>query len=176
MNARNFVIGTLSALVLAASLAGCGSSPAATDPSELDSGASDPGYGAAPAAPGGAYGAPATGPAAMAGTSAYGAPTAAAATAPANLQDLTADITTKKGGLFHKFSCTVEVTNPNSVARTGTITVTFTHNGKPESGSPPQTQQVSVPANGTMTYDFKDNKYHLLKEDATVSITTDPAH
>lgn len=150
MLGKNFI------LVLAlAALAGC-SSPAAPD-------SADPG----------------TDPSSS-GPNVVGIPPGAGALSANNgtiptLTDLTAAITAHTGGMFSDYGCTVEVTNGSSVQRTGHVTVTFVHAGKPESGSPPQTQDVTVPPNGKLELTFKDNAYHFLSEDATVQVTTDPA-
>jgi hypothetical protein len=156
-------------LILAAALTGCSGSPAAADPNATDPNASDPNAGlTSPVAPGGTVGIPTAGAA-----TGYGTTPATGATG-VQLADMTAVVASKTGGILHTFSCVVQVTNPNSVARTGKVTVTFVHAGTPETGSPPQTQSVSVAANGTQSLTFKDNKYHLLSEDATVDITSDP--
>jgi hypothetical protein len=162
---RKMVLNLLATAAMAAAMSGCGSSPAAVDPNAVDPNATDPNAGG--------YSAPvATTPVAGTGTGAgqYGSTTAAAP-----LADMTAVVTKKSHGIFSHFTCTVEVSNPSSVQRTGKLTVTFTHKGTAEKGSNVATQSVTIPPNGSQTFDFKDNKYHLLSEDATVDIQSDPA-
>lgn len=95
---------------------------------------------------------------------------------PTGLPDLLAAVSSKSHDpfLLKKFTCNVTVTNPASVPRTGKVTVTFLHSGEVENGSPSQTQNVAVKASGTATLTFTDNKWHLLSEDASVQVVTDP--
>ena len=67
-----------------------------------------------------------------------------------------------------------ETRSTSSVPRSGTVTVTFVHEGTPESGSSPQTQDVDVPAGGTATLTFTDAKWHLLSETAQLAVSTAP--
>jgi hypothetical protein len=102
--------------------------------------------------------------------------TAATPTPIQNLADLTVAVTAKthKSVLLKKFSCTVTVSNSSNVSRTGKVTVSFMHGAKPESGSPDQTQSVTVDANNSTTLTFTDTKWHLFSETANVTVVTDP--
>ena len=157
MTTRNSVVALLASVFVAACIGGC-SSPATPDPSSSDPNAANPAAGTTPATLPGTADASLSAPAAPAPT----------------IADMTAAVTAKSGGIFSDFGCTVVVTNPSSVARTGKVTVTFVHGSTPETGSPPQTQSVSVAANGTQSLTFKDTAYHILSEDATVTVTSDP--
>ena len=89
--------------------------------------------------------------------------------------DLTARITasTHLALWLGHFTCTVQVKNVGGVARTGKVTLTFLHGGSPESGSPAQSQAVTVPAAGAAQLTFTDATWHLLSEDASVAVVTD---
>lgn len=172
---RKMVLNLVATAAVAVMLAGCGSNPASSDPS-LDGTDPNAGYGADPS---GGYG---TGTAT--GTSPYGAPTGATGvgtgtspygttTASTAMSDLTATVTTKKNGVFlgmGSYKCTIEVSNPNSVARTGTLTVQFMHGSK---NGKTITQQVSLGPNETQDLDFKDSSWFTNGVNAT--ITSDPA-
>ena len=165
MMKRSKIHTMLAALVVATALAGCGSNPSGVDPSTDDGSYVDPGTSTSP-----------IGSDPTTGTNPYtGIPTTTVPTTPSvPLQDMTATVTTKKNGFFlgiGSLTCTVEVSNPNSVARTGTLTVTWTNGGK--SGvTAPTTQQVSLGPNETQDLNFTDKSWR--DDDMTATVTSDP--
>ena len=187
---------SLLALVLILSMAGCGN-PAGADIEEEEEADMEP---AAPIAmpPTGAkaMAVPATGmaaasvPAATTGLSSPTtvSPTAATAlltgTAPTGagtmaagaptLADITATLGTKKNGVLFgmgKFKCTVDVENPSSVPRYGTLTVTFQNGGKPAK-SAPEIRHLTLVAGETRTYEFEDTRW--TTDDVAIEVTTKP--
>ena len=172
---REAVLKVLAAAVVAASLTGCGGgSPAGVEEEWEDTGAgyTDPatgGYGTGTTGTGtGQYG---TGTGTGTGygtgtTGGYGGGMAMGG-------DLTASVVKKKNGFLFgmgKFTCTVEVSNPSSVQKTGTLTVTF-KNGSKTSKTAPISQSVSLGPNETKTFDFTDKKWTTDAVD--VEVTTD---
>ena len=157
----------LAAGVLLFALSGCGSTPTGVDPS-MD----DTGYGTDPTqtAPIG------TDPSTSVGTNPYAGTTGTTpTTSSVPLQDLTATVTSKKNGTLFgigTLKATIEVSNPNSVARTGTLTVTWLNGGKP-GVTAAVTQQVSLGPNETQSLDFSDKSWR--DDDVSVSITSDAA-
>ena len=88
------------------------------------------------------------------------APAPAAAPAP-TLENITATLGTKKNGVLFgmgKFKCTVDVSNPSSVGRSGTLTVTFLNNGKP-SKTAPEVRPLALQPNETRHYEFEDKRW-----------------
>jgi hypothetical protein len=155
--------------LLAASLTGCGgSSPAGVDEEweeEPTPYTSTPttGFGNTPGT--GGFGTNPT-------TGQYGAGTGIGA-GPAVGGDLIASVIKKKNGFLFgmgKFTCTVEVTNPSSIQRTGTLTVTF-KNGSKASKTAPITQSVSLGPNETKSFEFSDKAWSTDAVEAEV--TTD---
>jgi hypothetical protein len=114
----------------------------------------------------------ATGISPMAATADAGASTPAA---PAEtLADITASVTHKKNGVLFgmgTFKCTVEVNNPSSVGRSGTLTVTFLNNGKP-SKTPAEVRPLALKAGETRSYDFEDKRW--TTDDVQVEVKTNP--
>lgn len=159
--------------ILAASLTGCGGgSPAGVDEdwAEEDTGyATTPttgtGFGSTPNT--GGYGTTPT-------TGQYGAGTGyGTGGGMAVGGDLTASVIKKKNGTLFgmgKFTCTIEVSNPSSVQKSGTLTVTF-KNGKKTSKTAPITQSVSLSPNETKTFDFVDKKW--TTDAVECEVTTD---
>ena len=174
---RESMLKLLAVAVVAASLTGCGGgSPAGV---EEDWSEDTGGYGADPYGTG--TGAPATGgygtttPAYGGTTGGYGGTTGGYGGGMAMGGDLTASVVKKKNGTLFgmgKFTCTVEVSNPSSVQRTGTLTVTFM-NGSKSSKTAPITESVSLGPNETRTFDFVDKKWST--DSVNVEIVSDPA-
>lgn len=174
---RESILKVLAAAVVAASLTGCGGgSPAGVEEEWEDTGYTDP-------AAGGGYGTGTTGTGQYGGTTGtggyggttggYGGATGGYGGGMATGGDLTASVIKKKNGFLFgmgKFSCTVEVSNPSSVQKTGTLTVTF-KNGSKTSKTAPVTQSVSLGPNETKTFDFTDKKWSTDAVD--VEVTTD---
>jgi hypothetical protein len=107
------------------------------------------------------------------GTSASVLPSISPSPSPSGSQGLKAEVTHIRNGLiFGLGTCkaTVQITNPDTVDETGTLTVTFTQEGKPTSHV--QSQAVSLKAGATQTIVFSDKKWSI--DGATAAITTDP--
>lgn len=178
---REAMLKVLTAAVIAASLTGCGGgSPAGVEEDWDDTGSygTDPagGYGAGTGAAGtGQYGGTTGGATGGYGgaTGGYGGATGGYGGGMATGGDLTASVLKKKNGVFlgmGKFKCTVEVSNPSSVQKTGTLTVTF-KNGSKASKTAPITESVSLGPNETKTFDYEDKKWST--DNVDVEITTD---
>lgn len=93
------------------------------------------------------------------------------ATAP-TLADITATVSTKKNGTIlgmGTFKCTIEVSNPSSVARYGTVTATFM-NGSKQSKTAPVVIPVTLKANETRSYDLSDGAWST--DDVQLEVTT----
>lgn len=77
------------------------------------------------------------------------------------LADLTATVTSQKNGSFlgmGKFKCTVQVANPSSVSRHGTLTVTFMNGSKP-SATAPVVKDITLAAGASQSFDLEDTKW-----------------
>ncbi|MDB5099264.1 MAG: hypothetical protein JWM80_3685 [Cyanobacteria bacterium RYN_339] len=129
--------------------------------------------GAMSAAPAAAAAAPdASGVAPMAAMADTGASTPAAPAG--NLQDITATVASKKNGTLFgmgKFKCSVDVSNPSSVGRSGTLTVTFLNNGNP-SKTPAEVRPLALKAGESRSYDFEDARW--TTDDVEIEVKTNP--
>lgn len=88
--------------------------------------------------------------------------------------DITATVTAKKNGVLFgmgKFKCTVEVNNPSSMGRSGTLTVTFLNKGAP-SKTEPEVRPLALKAGETKSYDFEDARW--TTDDVQVEVKTNP--
>jgi hypothetical protein len=88
--------------------------------------------------------------------------------------DITATVTAKKNGVLFglgKFKCTVEVNNPSSMGRSGTLTVTFLNKGNP-SKTAPEVRPLALKAGETKSYDFEDARW--TTDDVQVEVKTNP--
>lgn len=174
---REAMLKVLAAAVVAASLTGCGGgSPAGVEEDWSEDTGS---YGGTTGGTGttgtGQYGGTTGGYGGTTGgaTGGYGGATGGYGGGMATGGDLTASVLKKKNGFLFgmgKFTCTVEVSNPSSAQKTGTLTVTF-KNGSKTSKTAPVTQSVSLGPNETKTFDFTDKKWSTDAVD--VEITTD---
>jgi hypothetical protein len=160
---RETLVKTLAGSLMLATLAltGCGSNPATQvdDPyASGDAGYSDPNYAATTPATGAPIG---TTPGATGSIGLGGAATGA---------QLQANLTVlKKGFLLGRTKVKVDVSNPSTMALTGTLTVTFTKKGKPTSTV--KTQAVSLGAGASQSYNFDGAM--IGTDGATCDIVTD---